>query len=100
MAYYMLISFLPCLSLLRLAIWKAEVMATVLGTKMDCEDKVYTLEMLEWEEEGCVPKDEEEQGLYARVDVCVDYSVKRHQLRSCLTALTCSQTQSQLRLLF
>lgn len=75
-------------------------MATVLGTKMDCEDKVYTLEMLEWEEEGCVPKDVEEQGLCAGVDVCVDYSGKRHQLRSCLTALTCSQTQSQLRLLF
>lgn len=48
MAYYMLITFLPCLSLLRLAIWKAEVMATILATKMDCEGKDYTLEMLEW----------------------------------------------------
>lgn len=52
----MRITFLPCLSLLRLAIWKEEVMATILVTKMDREDKGYTLEMLEWQEEGCVPK--------------------------------------------
>lgn len=31
-------------------------MATILVTKMDREDKGYTLEMLEWQEEGCVPK--------------------------------------------
>lgn len=93
MAYYIRITFLPCLSLLRLAIWKEEVMATMLVTKMDRENKDYTLEMLEWQEEDCVPK------VSMLELMSVGYSVKRHQLHSCLTALTCSQTQPQLTLL-
>lgn len=60
-------------------------MSMILATKMDHEDKDYTLEMLERRQEGYVPKDLEEQGLYARRGcLCLDYSVRRNQAHSLL----------------
>ena len=60
-----------------MAIWKADVMATVLATKMEHGDKDY-MEMLGWWEEGCVSKDMEEQGLDVSGGcLCLDYSVRK-----------------------
>lgn len=46
--------------------WKADVMAGILATILDHEDKDNTLKMMEWLGEACVPEGLEEEGFYSR----------------------------------
>lgn len=48
------------------AAWKADVMAGILATILDHEDKNNTLETVEWLAEACVSEGLEEPGFYSR----------------------------------